>query len=300
MHAEYLCPALTAFTGDGKFDVNAQHRLYRKLAASGLDGVIVLGSSGEFYGMSMDMCREVGLDAVQTLKNRLRVYVGCGRLDAREAIELSNEMLEAGATGVIIVGPYYIGASEEGIFSYFDRVTAGVHGDVIVYNYPDNTGYDVTPAILKRLIERHPNVIGVKDTVESATHTQAIIRAIKPEHPEFKVYSGYDNNFVPTVLAGGDGVIAAMSNMMPATCASWVRALKEEDFGAVAAIHAEVARLMEIYSISKPFMPAMKKVLDLQGLDFPQTCLLPAVPLSECALQKAERVAGRLDALGYR
>lgn len=294
MHAEYLCPALTALTPEGDLDAEAQHLLYERLAASGIDGVVVLGSSGEFYGMTLGQCRAIGLDAIRTLAGRLPVYVGCGRLSARETIELSNEMLAAGATGAIIVGPYYIGASEEGIFAYFDRVAGEVRGDILIYNYPDNTGYDVTPSILKRLAERHPNIVGVKDTVESATHTQAIINALKPEHPAFRVYTGYDNNFVPTVLAGGDGAIAAMANMMPETCAGWTRAMREGDFQAVAALHAEVARLMEVYSLSKPFMPAMKRILALQGLPFPERCLLPAVPLGADGIERVRAFAARL------
>ena len=294
MHAEYLCPTLTALTSDGVVDFESQHRLYDRLIEAGIDGAIVLGSSGEFYAMTLDECCELGLDAIRHIAGRMKVYVGCGRLKMDETVELSNRMLDAGATGVIVVGPYYIGASEEGIFSYYDEVASRVHGNILIYNYPERTGYDVTPAIINRLLERHGNIVGIKDTVESATHTQAIVKGVKAEHPDFLVYSGFDNNLVPTVFAGGNGVIAAISNMAPELCASWIRAFKADDLKETARIHAEICRLMDIYRITTPFMPGMKKVLEFQGMGFTDRSLAPAVTCDDAAAAAAERIASIL------
>lgn len=291
MNAEYLCPVLTAFTDDGHFDSESQHELYDRLISAGVDGAVVLGSSGEFPSLSIEDCRIIGMDAISYIQGRIKVFIGTGRLDIDDTVNLSNEMIDAGASGVIVVGPYYFRAGEEGVFSYFSQVASRVHGDIIIYNYPETTGIDVGAGTLERLIESCPNIIGIKDTVESATHTQRLINAIKGKHPDFKVYSGFDNNFIPVVFSGGDGVIAAMANVMPWECAAWTRAVRDGDIEAVASIHAKVSRLMGIYSISTPFMPAMKAILGMQGLGISERCLLPAMPVSETEKAKAREVA---------
>lgn len=280
MTAEFYCPAMTMFR-DGKVDFEAQHKLLGRLVDAGVDGAIILGSASEFYAMTPEVCREVALDAIEQLKGKMKVYVGTGCLNVADTVAFSNEMAEAGATGLIIVGPYYIGAEPEGVFEYYDQVASQVKGDIMIYNYPERTSYDVTPDILNRLLDRHDNIVAIKDTVESATHTQKILNLVKSKHPEFKVFSGFDNNFLPTVLAGGNGAIGGMSNMAPYMVASWVKAVNAGDFETVGAIHKAVCELFQVYQQTNPFMPSMKYILQLQGLGNTEESMLPGVPATD-------------------
>lgn len=263
MHAEYYCPVLIAFHEDGTFDKEKQHILYDRLLEAGIDGVVVFGSSREFYALTYDECCTVGQDAIAYISGRRPVYVSTGRMSATETIALSSEMIDAGATGVIVVGPYYISASNAGTKAFYDEVALGVDGSIIIYNYPERTGYDVAP-VLAQLIEQHPNIVGVKDTVESATHTQRIIAELHEAHPDFRIYSGFDNNLVPVVFAGGTGVIAALSNMVPDLCSHWIQALRKENFDDVARMHKQICALMSVYSMTTPFMSGMKYLIGLQ------------------------------------
>ena len=280
MTAEFYCPAMTMFC-DGKVDFEAQHKLLGRLVDAGVDGAIILGSASEFYAMTPEVRREVALDAIEQLKGKMKVYVGTGCLNVADTVAFSNEMAEAGATGLIIVGPYYIGAEPEGVFEYYDQVASQVKGDIMIYNYPERTSYDVTPDILNRLLDRHDNIVAIKDTVESATHTQKILNLVKSKHPEFKVFSGFDNNFLPTVLAGGNGAIGGMSNMAPYMVASWVKAVNAGDFETVGAIHKAVCELFQVYQQTNPFMPSMKYILQLQGLGNTEESMLPGVPATD-------------------
>ncbi len=280
MTAEFYCPAMTLFR-DGKVDYVAQHKLLGRLVDAGVDGAIILGSASEFYALTPEVRREVALDAIEQLKGKMKVYVGTGCLNVADTVAFSNEMAEAGATGLIIVGPYYIGADPEGVFDYYDQVAGQVKGDIMIYNYPERTSYDVTPDILNRLLDRHDNIVAIKDTVESATHTQKILNLVKSKHPEFKVFSGFDNNFLPTVLAGGNGAIGGMSNMAPYMVASWVKAVNAGDFETVVAIHKAVCELFQVYQQTNPFMPSMKYILQLQGLGNTEESMLPGVPATD-------------------
>lgn len=294
MKAEYFCPVLTLFKKNGEIDYDNMHQLYDSLIHAGLDGIIVLGSSGEFYSLTYSECEKLGADAISYIGKRSKLYIGTGRMVLKETVEFSNAMIANGADGVIILPPYYIGASDEGFYEYYHQAAERINGNILIYNYPDRTGYDMGIPVLKQLLSRHKNIIGIKDTTESATHTQTIIKAVKPSYPDFKIYSGYDNNFLPVVMAGGDGCIAAISNVKPELCAKWVQSVKDHDFITATRIFEEITVLMDLYSITSPFMPAMKQMLIMMGFHITDTCRLPALPLGEENIVKIQELLEKI------
>lgn len=294
MRAEYLCPSLTFFKENGEIDFEGMHHLYDRLIAGGLDGIVVLGSTGEFYSLSINDCERIGLDAVEYVGKRVKVYVGTGRPDVKETTELSEKMIRAGADGVIIIPPYYIGASEEGFYEYYHQAATNIHGDILIYNYPDRTGFDISPEVIERLLKIHKNIIGIKDTAESAWHTQKIIERIRPSYPNFKIYSGYDNNFLPVVMSGGDGCIAALSNIAPDLCAKWVLAVKKCDFDAAGQINKKISELMSLYNVSSPFIPSMKRMLMMMGLNVTDRCNLPVLPVGDSKIKELRTILEKI------
>ena len=104
---------------------------------------------------------------------------------------------------------------------------------------------------------------------------------IKPEYPEFRIYSGYDDNFAHVVSSGGDGCIAALSNVFPKLCSEWVDAVEHDNMEKSAQIQQTIDALMDFYAISTPFMPAMKYGLSVIGIPFPLTCKRPALEVTE-------------------
>ena len=290
MSAEYICPVLTAFHKDGSVDMEAMKALFDHLIEGGLDGIAIMGSSGEFYSMTLADAKAFAKASLAYLKGRIPVYVGTGRLTLEETVDLSSFALGCGADGVMVVGPYYIGTDSEGIFSYYDQVAEKLPGDILLYNYPDRTGFDITSDIVLRLLERHSNIVGYKDTMAAPSHIRELIRSVKSVYPEFRVYSGYDDNFTHVLLSGGNGCIAALSNLKPGLCAQWRDAWNREDLGKVAEIQRIIDGLMDFYTISTPFMPAMKYALQKIGFPILADCKLPALPASLIQRKKVEQL----------
>ena len=112
MRAEYICPVLTAFDENGKVDMEAMKRQFDHLIEGGLNGIAIMGSSGEFYAMTLEEAMAFARDSIAYLKDKIPVYIGTGRLIADETIQFSNYVLDQGATAVMIVGPYYIGTDD--------------------------------------------------------------------------------------------------------------------------------------------------------------------------------------------
>ncbi len=295
MSAEYICPVLTAFNQDGSVDMEAMKALFDHLIEGGLDGIAIMGSSGEFYSMTLEDAKSFVKASLAYLKGRIPVYVGTGRLIPEETIELSSFALNCGADAVMIVGPYYIGTDSEGIFAYYDQVAEKISGDILLYNYPDRTGFDITPDIVLRLLEKHRNIVGYKDTMAAPSHTRELIRSIKIKYPAFRIYSGYDDNFTHVLLSGGNGCIAALSNLKPDLCAQWREAWNQGDLGKVAEIQRMIDGLMDFYKISTPFMPAMKYALQKMGLPIVADCKLPALSASPAQRQEADRLLEKIN-----
>lgn len=184
-----------------------------------------------------------------------------------EIIELSKYAKEAGTDGVIILPPYYFPISEAGLETYYGKIAELLpNQDIYLYNFPDRTGYDVTPQVTLNLVKKYPNIKGYKDTQAGMDHTRELIKLIKAVRPDFEIYSGFDDNFAHNVLAGGDGCIAGLSNVLPELTHGWVEAFAKEDLQKVQEIQQKIDILMEIYQVGKPFVPYIKAAMEEKGI----------------------------------
>lgn len=295
MKAAYITPAITVFEPNGAIDRTGNSQVYDHLIQGGVDGILVLGSAGEFFGMTLEQRRVMARFALAEIAGRKPVLIGTGCMSLDDTISLSNEALDLGADGVMVVGPFYINLSAASIMDYYDKLAASVSGKIYLYNYPDRTGYDLSPEITLTLLRRHENIVGYKDTVPSMAHTRELIGAVLPEFPDFAVYCGYDENFAHTVLNGGAGCIGALSNLVPEWCAAWVRSFRENDLIKVAEIQQKINRLMHLYTIGSPFMPIMKHALNRRGFDLSTTC---THPIQAPTSQQVSDLNALLDEMG--
>jgi 4-hydroxy-tetrahydrodipicolinate synthase len=240
-----------------------------------------MGSTGEFYAMSTEQRKELIDLVVSHVNKRTKVIIGTGCMTVEDTIELSNYAIAAGADGVIIVSPYYFSLTDESLEFYFGKVAESVKGNIYLYNFPDRTGHDISPELTLDLLRKYSNIVGYKDTVSSMAHTRKLIQTIKNEFPEFEVLSGFDENFVHNVLAGGSGCISAISNVYPEVCVDWVKAVNEKNMDRAAEIQNYVDKLSDIYEISKCFIPILKKAMILKGLDIKDYCKTPLLQADE-------------------
>ena len=174
-------------------------------------------------------------------------------------------VLDAGADAVIVVPPYYFPFRDEAVERYFSYLAREINGPMYLYNFPDRTGYSISPAVVRHLVEEHENIIGIKDTIGGLDHTRDIIQAVCFVRSDFEVYSGFDENFAHNALSGGSGCIGGLSNIVPTLCADWVRAVREQNWKLAADYQQKINRLMGIYSLGVPFVPYVKEACRQMG-----------------------------------
>ncbi len=174
--------------------------------------------------------------------------------------------LDAGADAVMILPPYYFHFGPEALLQYYDRLARQIHGPIYIYNFPDNTGYTIPAETVAKLAQLHSNIVGMKDTVSGMDHTRELIKVVKSHIPTFEIYSGFDDNFAHNVMAGGNGCIGALSNVVPEICAAWVKAFRDNDMAGVAKGQQTIDRLMDLYAVRSPFLPVIKEACKLRGI----------------------------------
>ena len=287
MKAEYITPAVTPFTEEGKPDWESLKALYEHLISGGVSGILVLGSIGEFFAVPLEEKREIIRFAAEQIKGRVKFFAGTGSMIPGETAELSRFALEAGADGVVVISPYYFTLTQDSIYDFYADLAEKVSGDIYIYNFPDRTGYNISAETMGRLAEKYTNIVGCKDTMSGMDHTREIIKRIKPVRPDFKVYSGFDDNFGYNVMSGGDGCIGGLSNVLPGFFKEWMDAFEREDAAALSAKQQEINRLMDIYSVGTPFVPYIKAAMKALGII---RCAMASFPLPSADERDVERL----------
>lgn len=287
--ARYITPAVTPLLPDGSIDEKSCRRLYDHLIEGGVDGILILGSIGEFFAFPLEERKKLIRIAVEAVAGRVELIVGTTSMIFQEIVELSNEAYETGADSVMIIPPYYFHFNDAEVENYYDALAEALKGKFYLYNFPDRMGYGISPEVVCRLAQKHPHLIGIKDTIAGVDHTREIIKQVKAVRPDFRVYSGFDDNFLHNVLCGGDGCIAGLSNLYPRLTSAWVNAVNTGDMAQAMQIQQRIDRLMDIYGVGKPFVPFIKQAMHMKGIiDHPCATFPMPVPDED---QKAQLAA---------
>ena len=127
MKSMAICPMLTAFTDSGSLDFDANERQIERLIAGGIDGIIFLGSIGEFSAISMEQKEEFSKFAIGRVNGRVRTIVGTSCASMEDTLRMNSVVCEAGADSAMILPPYYFAADEETLYRYYSLLRTRLH-----------------------------------------------------------------------------------------------------------------------------------------------------------------------------
>ena len=181
-----LSAMVTPFDADGALDLDAAATVARWLADHGNDGLVVAGTTGE----APTLCDAEKLDLWRAVSEAVTIPViaGTGSNDTRHSVELTAKAAAVGASGVLVVGPYYNRPAQAGIEAHFRAVAAATDLPVIVYDVPARTGRRIAADVLVRLYSDVANVVGLKDATGDPAGTARLLADV----PDVEVYSGDD------------------------------------------------------------------------------------------------------------
>ena len=292
--AQYFTPVVTALKKDGSIDKDANVRIWDSLIEKGMSGIVLMGSTGEFFALSDTQKKELINLASENIKSKIKFFVGTGNMRKEDTIELSNFAFSKGTDGVMIVGPYYFGLTDESIELYFSEVAKEVKGEIFLYNFPDRTSYDLKPNITLNLIKKHSNIVGYKDTVGNWAHTRELITTVRDSgNDNFTIMTGNDTNFMFTLLTGGDGAIGATSNVYPEICGAWIKAMNDNNLEKAFEIQSLMDRIK--FGVNAFFVPVIKRAMMLRGIEMNDYCTFPFVSCTDEQIKQLETFIAKFD-----
>jgi 4-hydroxy-tetrahydrodipicolinate synthase len=287
-----FCPSITPLKSeDGSsidFEMWAKHLDH--LAEAGVDGVLLFGSIGEFFAFPVEV-KEAAVDfAVTHIAGRIKVFAGIGGTVIEQVTDFAKVAQQSGVDGVVAISPYYFGPSSASAKRYFAAIAAATTLPVILYNFPERTGSDLTPELVAELAAQFPTIVGMKDTVDNISHTRKVVEAVHAVNPDFAVFSGFDEYYLPNRVAGGAGVISGLTNVEPETFVRMHHAYESGDFATALECAKRVSHLMAVYDTADLFISAIKGAVKLKGLPISTALREPAVQLTGEEMRKISEV----------
>lgn len=249
------CPSITPLKEDGSIDFDYWESHLNFLISSGISGILVFGSIGEFYSLSLEEKKEAIQWAGGVIDGRVSYLVGTGDTRIENTFALNECAHASKADAAVLLSPYYFGPSAQLASRYFRAVAEKSPLDLILYNFPDRTGNDLDAKLVSTLAQENPRIIGIKDTVDSAAHARRIVTATPAD---FAVLSGFDEYYIPNRIAGGSGVLSGLTNVVPDIFADMHNAYKSDDFSTALDCARKISDLMAIYDIGDHFIPTIK------------------------------------------
>ena len=201
---------ITPLTGRG-IDFDAFGRLIDWQIDEGINALVIAGTTGEGSTLTDEEHRAAIRYSVERAAGRVPVIAGTGSNDTDYAISLSRYACEAGADALLVVTPYYNKATQKGLIAMFTAIADAVTKPIILYNVPSRTGVNIEPATYAALAD-HPNIAAIK---EANGNISKIVETAALVGDRLDIYSGNDDQIVPILSMGGQGVISVLSNLLP-------------------------------------------------------------------------------------
>lgn len=267
-----LATALVTPFVDGEVDWKAFRNLVRRQVEAGVDFLVPLGSTAETPCLT-DAEKVKILEIAREESNGLPIVAGAGSNSLTATVQNMRLLDGHGADAYLIVVPFYNKPTQEGLYQYFKAVAEETDRQIILYNVPGRTGTNMKTETTLRLAEI-PNVTAVKE----ASGDIAQIIDIKRQAPEgFTVLSGNDDQTLPLMACGADGVISVASNVAPEQMKALTRAVAASDLKEAIRLNNSLMPLYHACFVESNPIPA-KAALSLMGLcrDEMRLPLLPA------------------------
>ena len=201
---------ITPFTEDG-INFDELGRIIEDQIAGGTDAIVITGTTGESATMTDAEHKSAIKYAVEKVAGRIPVVAGTGSNETDYAIQLSKYAEEVGADALLVVTPYYNKCTHKGLVQHYTASADAVNIPIIMYNVPSRTGVNIQVPTYKKLSE-HPRIVAVKEASGDLSQIAKIRHACGDD---LAVYSGNDDQIIPILSLGGQGVISVLSNVAP-------------------------------------------------------------------------------------
>lgn len=251
MKIEGIIPAVvTPMFEDGSINEQELRNQINRQIRAGASGIFCLGTNGEAYILNKDEKLRVLEIFVEEAGGRVPIYGGTGCVGTKDTIELSKEAQKIGVDALSIISPYFAAISQEEIFEHYSAVAQSTDLPIILYNIPARTGNQIEYKTVEKLVKKHTNIVGIKDSSGSFDN---ILRYIETtDASTFSVLSGNDSLILWTLMAGGKGGVTAVANVLPEIMVSIYQHWKNGDIEKARAAQDSIRPIRDCFQYGNP------------------------------------------------
>jgi 4-hydroxy-tetrahydrodipicolinate synthase len=281
---------ITPMKEDGSVNFEKVEELVEFHIANGTDAIIACGTTGESATLPIEEHLEVIRTCIEVSKKRVPIIAGAGSNSTASAIYTSTQSEKMGADGLLLVTPYYNKATQNGLVAHFTTIANSVKIPALLYNVGSRTGINMEAATTARLVKEVDNIVGIKEASGNLSQVAEIMSLMDGK---IDLYSGNDDQIVPTMALGGIGIISVLSNIAPKQTHDIAAKYLEGDIEGSRKLQLTYFPLIKaLFSEVNPI--PIKKAMQLMGMDSGVLRL----PLTEMEPAHAEALAEELKKVG--
>ena len=259
---------LTPLTDDEQVDEAGLRRLVRFLLELGVHGIFTLGSSGEFTALLEDERKEIIRIVVDEVAGQAPVLAGASDSGTKRAISLVRAAHDSGADVAVVLPPYYLVCTEQELLRHYQAILDETDMPILLYNYPEGTGVQITLGILETLAE-HERIVGLKDSSGDFAFFRKVIYAYR-DHPRFRVVQGHEGYVGVSYLLGAHAGHLGLANVAPQLFVQLFESARAGQMEQVLSLQNEVDALAKMWEIGgateASYFNSMKAALQLFGV----------------------------------
>lgn len=261
-------PLVTPLLDNDTLDIAGLEKLIEHVIAGGVHGVFILGTTGEFAGLSYKIRHELIEYTCKLVNKRVPVLVGISDSAFIESLKLANTAAEFGADAVVLAPPYYYTAGQPELLEYLKRIMDQMPLPLFIYNIPVHTKVVFTPETVKAAAGIN-GIIGIKDSSENLAYLNAV-RYLLKNIDNFSFMVGPEELLSEFVLMGGHGGINGGANMFPKLYVNLYNAALNRDFEKTFLLQEKVMQIStSVYKVGhfgSSYMKGLKCALSLMGI----------------------------------
>jgi 4-hydroxy-tetrahydrodipicolinate synthase len=297
-----IVPLVTPLTASGAIDADSMSSLIEHVVGAGVDGVLVLGSTGENGGLAASD-REAAVRAVVAAAGgRVHVMAGVAALGTNDAVHDGRRFAELGADSLLLSAPFVFSPSDTEMEIHFCRVADAVRIPVVAYDVPSRVRVALSPRLVARLAEAGV-VSGVKDSSNDLGKPR-LVAELTRSIPTFIRYTGSEEAIDALLLGSCHAAVPGLANVFPSLHVALARAAGEGDWDTAARRQREIIELLGLYaaplagaSPTGAFFAAVKEALRQLGVIESATSTAPFVQADENVAQHVRATLERASAL---
>jgi dihydrodipicolinate synthase/N-acetylneuraminate lyase len=285
---------VTPFTADGRLDEPSLDLLVDSLLAGGVDGIFVMGTTGEGVTIPMADRRRIVARTAARVNGSVKVFAGISNGHPEEA-GMGNDYLRDGVDALVLHP--YVGMDPEKMLPWYQKVLDGLNGPLLVYNMPMTTKVSIPLHVVEKLIG-HPRLAGIKDSENNPQRLKELLQNFGGKK-DFSIFVGVGALMESGLKLGADGIVPSVGNLIPDVCHRLYEAAKSEDWERASDCFSRMNAVSALYQNGRTLndsLSALKAAMHCRGLCAPHV-LPPLRPLSPAQFEKLRAEMERLHLL---